>query len=371
MESKLPCPLSFLLPLCHAGDDLLEKVGANPIFDRNVIGLVSQFAVRLSSFVSSSFLTFLFFYQQDLRPSFLRKWGARVKGQFCSPCGIAVHPKLDLVFVVNIADHRMWSFRSDGTAVKQFEEQGLRDGEYNNHMWGAATHPTRNCIFITDLHNHQVQVFDVDGSCIRKWGSEGRGNGQFRHPLGIATHPTQDLVYVTDCYNHRVQVFNLDGLFLTTWGIYGSGNGQFNYPWGVAVLARPQDRGLARAQDRGHSTQDLIFISESNNHRIQTFRSDGTFVCKWGSEGSDDGQFFFPRHLSLHPSRDLLFVVESSNARVQVFDLNGSFVCKWGNDGEFDYPTGICVDSAKDIVYVGDDRCVQAFALFKIKRKNQ
>ncbi len=40
---------SFLLPLCHAkGNGLLEKVGTNPIFDRNVIGLVARFAVSSS-----------------------------------------------------------------------------------------------------------------------------------------------------------------------------------------------------------------------------------------------------------------------------------------------------------------------------------
>ncbi len=40
---------SFLLPFCHAGDDgLLAQVGTNSLFDRNVIGLVAQFAVRLT-----------------------------------------------------------------------------------------------------------------------------------------------------------------------------------------------------------------------------------------------------------------------------------------------------------------------------------
>ncbi len=44
MASKL---LAFLLPLCHVRDNsnILEKVSSNPIFDRNVIGLVTQFAV--------------------------------------------------------------------------------------------------------------------------------------------------------------------------------------------------------------------------------------------------------------------------------------------------------------------------------------
>ncbi len=46
MESKL---VSFLLPLCHvgAGTHILEEVGANPIFDRNVVSLIAQFAVCL------------------------------------------------------------------------------------------------------------------------------------------------------------------------------------------------------------------------------------------------------------------------------------------------------------------------------------
>ncbi len=45
MEAKLQ---SILLPLCHSGDGsgILEKVGTNPIFDRNVVGLIVQFAVR-------------------------------------------------------------------------------------------------------------------------------------------------------------------------------------------------------------------------------------------------------------------------------------------------------------------------------------
>ncbi len=42
-------PLTFLLPITrgyvHGGLADLEKVGADPIFDRNVLGLVAHFAV--------------------------------------------------------------------------------------------------------------------------------------------------------------------------------------------------------------------------------------------------------------------------------------------------------------------------------------
>jgi len=46
MPPSMLCSLALLLPFCQAGNSLLEKVGSHPIFDRNVIGLVAQFAVR-------------------------------------------------------------------------------------------------------------------------------------------------------------------------------------------------------------------------------------------------------------------------------------------------------------------------------------
>ncbi len=40
--------------------NVLEKVGANPIFDQNIIGLVAQFAVRLSELFICHLMWFFF-----------------------------------------------------------------------------------------------------------------------------------------------------------------------------------------------------------------------------------------------------------------------------------------------------------------------
>ncbi len=325
--------------------------------------------------------------------------------------GLQQHPTLDVLFVADAKYNRIQSFSGDGNLLKQWGSHGTADGEFD-HPGGMAVlalaqdrgHPMCNCIFVADVYNHRIQVFGLDGSFIRKWGSHGRENGQFDMPIGIAVlarsqdrvpaqsqdrvpaqsqdgvlarsqdrglqkHPTQDLVYVTDFVNHRVQVFGSDGKFIRKWGTRGSDDGQFNAPHGVAV----------------HPTRDLVFVSELGGHRIQAFRSDGTFLFKWGSLGSDDGQFETPRHVSLYPSRDLLFVTDNGNLRVQVFDLNGSFVCKWGSkgeadgkfndpsnievDGEFDYPANISAHPTKDVIYVCDHMRVQAFSLFGNVRK--
>ena len=34
-----------------------------------------------------------------------------------------------------------------------------------------------------------------------------------------------------------------------------------------------------------------VYVADSGNSRIQKFTSDGKFITKWGSEGSQTGQF--------------------------------------------------------------------------------
>ncbi len=285
------------------------------------------------------------------------------------------HPDTSLIFVADPMNHRIQSVRSDATIVARWGSLGSADGEFNNprgvavlarsqdRILAQSQDPTRNCIFVADCFNHRIQVFGIDGSFIRKWGSRGNGDGQFYYPCGVAVrarsqdrgHPTQDLVFVTDSGGHRVQVFDADGLFLTKWSIEGFG--QLLTIWGIVV----------------HPTRDLVFISDLSGHCVLAFRSDGTFLFQWGSHGSADGQFSLPKHLTLHPTRDLLFVTDSANHRVQIFDLDGSFVCKWGSegqaDGEFYFPSGIAVHPTDDEVYVSDEHQVQVFSMFRNGRK--
>ena len=62
-------------------------------------------------------------------------------------------------------------------------------------------------------------------------------------------------VYVADTYNNRIQKFTDDGTFVTKWGSEGSSEGQFSLPFGVAV------------DDLGN-----IYVADNHNQRIQKFR---------------------------------------------------------------------------------------------------
>ncbi|HDZ25447.1 MAG TPA: PEGA domain-containing protein [Candidatus Aminicenantes bacterium] len=146
-------------------------------------------------------------------------------------------------------------------------------------------------------------------------------------------------VYVTDSTNHRIQKFTSDGTFLINWGSNGSGDGQFSFPYGVAV-----------------DSSNYVYVVDYGNHRVQKFTSGGTYVTQWGSNGSGDGQFFYPQGIAVD-NIGYVYVCDAGNDRMQKFTSTGLFVIKWGSygsgDGQFNYSTGIAVDSNR-YVYVAD-----------------
>ncbi len=92
---------------------------------------------------------------------------------------------------------------------------------------------------------------------------------------------------------------------------------------------------------------------------VQKFDSDGKFITKWGSSGSEGNCnpcIALNNGISIDSSSNV-YVTDSGNNRIQKFDSNGKFITKWGSsgkgDGQFSSPIGISVDSTGN-VYVTD-----------------
>lgn len=127
--------------------------------------------------------------------------------------------------------------------------------------------------------------------------------------------------------------------FASSFGSTGSGNGQFNFPRDIAL-------------DSGGN----IWVADGSNDRVQKFNSKGEYLSKFGSTGSGNGQFHTPVEISTDSSGNL-WVTDAINCRVQKFNSSGTYLSQFGSCGErpgkFNEASGLAIDSSGN-VWVSD-----------------
>jgi len=138
--------------------------------------------------------------------------------------------------------------------------------------------------------------------------------------------------------------------FVTKWGSSGSDNGQFSHPEGISV-----------------DSSGNIYVADPGNNRIQKFDSNGVYISQFGSYGSGDGQLNNPKDIAIDSSGNI-YVADNNNHRIQKFDSNGKYITQWGSwvigDGKDFKPDGIAVDSSNN-VYVSDNGYQVNFRIVK------
>jgi tripartite motif-containing protein 71 len=114
-------------------------------------------------------------------------------------------------------------------------------------------------------------------------------------------------------------------------GKEGQGGGEFKYPCSMCT-----------------DEDDHIYVVDSDNHRIQAFNVDGSFLYKFGEEGSQDGQFnrLWAICMGSGQYRDCLVIVDSDNNRVVIVKKNGDHVRSIPCG---DHTYGVSVDSSHHI----------------------
>ena len=142
--------------------------------------------------------------------------------------------------------------------------------------WGVAINQ-RGEVIVAEYGGHSVSVFSPSGEKLRTFGTRGSGQGQFESPRGVAVDGEWNTL-VADGDNHRIQKFTPKGQFLTAVGAIGNGPRQFDRLTDIVFNA----------------TNKKVYVTDSNNHRVQVLNSDLTFSSSFGKRGSDNGQFTFP-----------------------------------------------------------------------------
>ncbi|MGA2627554.1 MAG: 6-bladed beta-propeller [Candidatus Bathyarchaeia archaeon] len=147
-------------------------------------------------------------------------------------------------------------------------------------------------------------------------------------------------IYLTDSDNARVEKFDRSGNYITQWGSFGSGNGQFNEPTGIAV-----------------DSSGNVYVVDSNNHRVEKFTSSETYLSQFGSSGSGNGQFEDPTGIAVDSSGNV-YVADNGANRVQEFTNSGTYLSQFGSpgsgNGQFSGVTGIAIEPSSGNIYVVD-----------------
>jgi DNA-binding beta-propeller fold protein YncE len=143
-------------------------------------------------------------------------------------------------------------------------------------------------------------------------------------------------LYVPDTHYHRILVYTPDGKELRRWGSNGTEPGQFIYPTDIAF-----------------DSAGRIFVSEYGDHdRIQVFDAQAHFLFQFGEFGQHDGQFSRPQSMVI--DKDLLYVTDACNHRIVVFTTDGKFVRNIGTagsePGQFRFPYGLDDDGQGNLL---------------------
>ena len=255
-------------------------------------------------------------------------------GQFNDPISIA-RDALGKFFVVDSDNARVQIFDDDGKFQSKFGSSDSGDDEYLGSAVGIVIQESSRNIFVSDVERDSISVFDSTGNFKFKFDSFD-GNDDFRNPTNMIIDNSEEMLFVTDTGNDRIIIFELvdgttcpsgtvksvDGVcFVKEFGSLGTDEGEFDDPTGLAY----------------DSVNDLLYVADTDNNRIQIFEIiegnvcpsgtqeivDGVcFVEEFGSAGTGNGEFDTPMGIALDTTNDLLFVADSDNDRIQAFELN-------------------------------------------------
>ena len=172
--------------------------------------------------------------------------------------------------------------------------------------------------------------------------------GQRGSAAGMLSHPwgvavnERNEIVVTDIDNHRIQVFSSDGTFLRSFGRKGDKQDEFKGPRGIAFDIKNEN----------------ILVVDCSNHRVQLFSEQGEYLNQFGGKGNLDHQLMTPLCLSVDCDGNII-VVDTGNKLVKIFSQSGQLLQKIGRDGSFTYPIH-CVQYDKYlIVSERDEHCIK------------
>ena len=219
-------------------------------------------------------------------------------------------------------NHRIQVYDAQFKFLSGFGSKGKEPGQFQ-YPKGIAVDLEGN-IYVADSWNHRIQKFDSKGTLLLAFGSCGDAKGELNEPYDILVEPSGKII-VIERYNHRIQFFDPQGMSLGWLGERGTVlEEQLVELQGTPakLLAPPLfEFPTSIAKD----SQGNYFIIDSGNHRVRKFNSQWQEMMSFGEQGSKPGQFQYPLCVAVAPN-DLLYIADLNNERIQVFSPFGQFL---------------------------------------------
>jgi len=223
---------------------------------------------------------------------------------------------------------------------------------------------------VSPQHNRPLNPMQI--RC--KFGQLGPSKGQFNSPHGFCLGSEEEIV-VADTNNHRIQVFEKNGTYRYQFGVPGKEEGQLWYPRKVAVM-KPSgkfvvcDRGNERSRmqiftKHGHFVRKIairyidivagLAITRDGNIVAVDSVTPTMFVI---SEAGELLRWFDCADYMREPSDIAVggrefYVCDFKGHTVVVFTEDGNFVRRIGCENITNFPNGIDISDAGDIL-IGD-----------------
>ena len=216
------------------------------------------------------------------------------------------------------------------------------------------------------MKDTNILKFTKTGKFLLQIGHHGKTGGSndtenLNRPAGFVVYPKTNEVFVADGYgNRRVIVFDADtGAYKRHWGAYG------NRPDDSVPRTRASEGPISQQFNTVHgiriSSDNLVYVGDRINNRIQVFTIEGKFVKEGYIErktSSAEGTAF---DIMFSPDKQqrFIYVPDGSNKKVQILNRDtlevvGSFGGHGGHGvGEFYHAHSIASD-LKGNVYVGE-----------------
>jgi DNA-binding beta-propeller fold protein YncE len=182
-------------------------------------------------------------------------------------------------------------------------------------------------LWLSDVDNNRIVKINGEGKIIEEYGG-------FQRPMHIAIDSSK--IYIPEYTSDTVKILE---------------NGNVSL---YSLKEKPD--GIGGVTVDGNT----VAIADFYTHRIILQQDDKVTII--GKEGHNDGELYYPTDVEI--KNDLIYVADAYNNRVQVFDFNGNYVRMIGWNEGIKVATGLKVTDTELIVADFDGNRVLVYDIY-------